>query len=91
VPKEARARQTKLNNEGRYVTINLPEICLYVHMYSTGSGPDLGEEEYNYWKETLQIALDNWKEERLDDKLFDDAVKNLIQATLDETKGIKYD
>ena len=91
MPKEARARQTILNNDGRYVTLELPSICLLVHMYQTGSGPDLGEETYKFHLETLQIALDNWKEGRLDDKLFDDAVKDLIIATIHESRGIKYE
>ena len=89
MPKAARNRQYEEEPRGRM--LSLPEICLLVHMYSTGTGPDFGEKTYEYHKETLQIALDNWKEERLQDKLFDDAVKNLIQATLDEAKGIKYE
>jgi len=89
MPKEARDRQTMLNDDGKYVTIDLPEMCLLVHMYYTDAGPSLGSDKYKHHLETLKIALDNWKEERLDSKLFDDAVKNLVIATINESKGIK--
>lgn len=90
MPKEARARQTMLSDCGRYVTLDLPHICLLVHMYHTGCGPDLGEERYLYHLETLKVALRYWTEDRPDDKLFDDAVKNLIIATIEESKGVRY-
>ncbi len=89
MPRAARERQTFLNDNGKYVTIDLPEMCLVVHMYQTGSGPDLGSERYKHHLETLQIALDNWEEGRPDEKLFDDAVLNLIVATINESKGIR--
>lgn len=89
MPKAARQRQTLLSDEGRYVTQTLPELCMIVHMYQTGSGPDLGSETYAYHLETLQIALDNWEEGRADEKLFDDAVLNLVVATINESKGIR--
>lgn len=89
MPREARERQTILTRDGCYVTKTLPQICMDVHMYSTGSGPDLGEERYEDYKKTLQIAVDNWKEESPYDKLFDDAVLNLIKATLKECEGEK--
>jgi hypothetical protein len=66
--------------------MHLPEICLIVHMYNTGSGP-ISLEEYEEYRETLQIAVDNWKEERAENKLFDDAVLNLINVTLKECIG----
>jgi hypothetical protein len=89
MPRAARERQTFLNDNGKYVTINLPEMCLIVHMYQTGSGPDLGEDRYMRHLETLQIALDNWEVGREDDRLFDDAVYNLVKATIEESQGIR--
>lgn len=88
MPKEARARQFKISVNGKSF-VTLPELCMLVHMYSNGSSDELCESDYDNAKKTLQIALDNWKEERLEDKLFDDAVKNLIIATIEESKGVK--
>lgn len=85
MPKESRERQVRTRYDETKFR-NLLEICLDVHMYTTGSSDDLSPDEYEYDKQTLAIALNNWREEIPRSKAFDDAVKALIQATLNEAQ-----
>lgn len=83
MPYEARDRQYKTRYDQTKFR-SLLEICLDVHMHTRGSSDALSPHEYEYDKETLAIALNNWREEHPQSKPFDSAVKNLIQVTLDE-------
>jgi len=82
MPKEARGRQGQFTEWH-----SLLDICLMVHQHSSGSSDELSPEKYDYHKETLAIALNHWEESHPQSKKFDDAVKNLIQDTLDEAKS----
>jgi len=90
MPREARERQGNFYEDHPNVHRTLPAICVDVHMISCGSADysDDGK-QYEYDKETLQIALDNWQESIPSNKMFDDAVKNLIEVTLKESRGEK--
>ena len=83
MPKEARGRQYRTRYDQTKFR-SLLDICLDVHMHTQGSSDELAPQEYEYEKETLAIALNNWKEGLPRSKAFDDAVKNLIQLTLNE-------
>ena len=82
MPKEARERQG-ISTEWH----SLLDICLMVHMHSEGSSDELTPEQYEYHKETLATALNHWEPSHPRSKKFDDAVRNLIQVTLDEANG----
>jgi hypothetical protein len=79
MPKEARERQDNFTEWH-----SLLDICLMVHQYSCGTSDEFLPEKYEYHKETLAIALNHWEESIPQCQKFDDAVKNLIYATLDE-------
>lgn len=83
MPKDARERQYRTRYDQTKFR-SLLDICLDVHMHSSGSSDELSPHEYEYDKKTLQIALDHWEEQIPQCELFDGAVKNLIQATLNE-------
>lgn len=83
MPYKARERQYRTRYDQTKFR-SLLDICLDVHMHTRGSSDELSPHEYEYDRETLAIALNNWREEHPTAKLFDDAVKNLIQVTLNE-------
>lgn len=83
MPYKARERQYRTRYDQAKFR-NLVDICLDVHMHTQGSSDDLSPQEYEHDKETLGIALNTWRDEHPRSKSFDDAVKNLIQATLNE-------
>ena len=83
MPKEARVRQETEWPDGLVEFRMLPQICSDLHMSFNGSADDTVHDDV-FDLETLRIALKNWKEGREQDKLFDDAVRNLIAATIQE-------
>ena len=64
---------------------DLFSICLRMHMNNTGSSDPLSKEEKSYCYSVLTTALIHWEESHKFSKLFDDAVKNLIEVTLVES------
>lgn len=67
----------------------LLDICLETHMSHTGSSDPLREEDLQRNILVLQTAVDNWKDELVRSKRFDDAVLELCRATLAEVAIVK--
>lgn len=66
---------------------NLLNICLDLHMQNSGSYDGMNKVVFKCLVSILEDALNEWKETtHLKYKQFDDAVKNLIIATLEECK-----
>jgi hypothetical protein len=64
----------------------LPEICMHVHMATTGASDPY--DEYHNDIELLQWALEEWREGPAFKARFDDAVKNLIKVTVEEAQRL---
>lgn len=62
---------------------SLMDVCLDLHMWNNGSGDPWATNRQECLL-ILQTALEYWTEGTNSAKEFDDAVKNLIQVTLDE-------
>lgn len=67
----------------------LLDICIETHMSHTGSSDPLREEDLQRNISVLQTAVDNWKDELVRTKRFDDAVLELCRATLAEVSVVK--
>lgn len=64
------------------------DVCDSVHGSITGSSDPLLTEELNKSIQFLQTCLDTWAETPWEEtKEYDNAVKNLIIATINETNG----
>jgi len=63
---------------------NLLDICLDLHMMNNGSYQDMTKEKYEFLVSILKQADEEWFEGNSKYKIFDDAVRNLIKATLEE-------
>jgi hypothetical protein len=74
MPKATRAQQGERN---------LLQICLDVHMCSSDSS-DATLDTYIEDIELLKKAVRHWEKGYVGTKAFDDAVLNLINATIDE-------
>jgi hypothetical protein len=79
MPRES--QELMLNDE------NLLQICLDLHMSSTGSSDPLDDDTYNRYVLCLEQAVVHWKSEAWWSELFDNAVLNLVKNTL---TSIKY-
>lgn len=66
-------------------TPTLPEICMELHMYHTGSF-EFSDEKYNEYVEYLRTRITNWKPiaNGLKNYCFDTQVLALCLVTLDE-------
>lgn len=62
---------------------SLVNVCLDLHMWNNGSGDPWATDRQKCLL-ILQTALEHWTEGPAYAKEFDDAVRSLIQVTLDE-------
>ena len=67
----------------------LLDVCLETHMSHTGSSDPLREEDWQRNILVLQTAVNNWRDELVRTKRFDDAVLELCRATLAEAAVVK--
>lgn len=61
-------------------------MCLNLHMSNTGSSDPLNEDVYKFYLENLLQTLYEWRDYS-HHTLFDNAVKELVKATLEENRG----
>jgi hypothetical protein len=66
------------------------DVCLMLHMSNTGSADPLTLEDEDKSLKLLKMMLSKWADSHVSSKRFDDAVKNLIEATLIETELHRY-
>ncbi len=90
MPKQTRERQWVFANDaGGKKFISLLDICLMVHQHSTGSSDELNPGQYEHWRDILKDAVRYWSEGHFQSLQFDNAVLNLIIATLNEPEFSK--
>ena len=77
------ASELMIENEG------LLQICEYLHMTVTGSREDWGQgpERLKRYIKILETAIQHWNH---NDSIYDNAVKHLIEATLQEVWKDEY-
>lgn len=74
-------------SEHELYNIGLLEMCQRVHMFITGSMPDEKLELVQEYVRYLAKRLGTWNEAPTQTKSYDDAVRNFIQATLEEYRA----
>lgn len=67
-------------------TITLLDICLSLHGSNTGSSDPLSKDDEEHYLAILQTGLEEWEPGLKWCEQFDDAVKNLVEKTIRETK-----
>lgn len=63
---------------------NLLDICLDLHMANTGSFQDVPTNKYKFLVSILKQSIEEWVDGNAKYKSFDEAVRNLIKATIEE-------
>jgi hypothetical protein len=59
-------------------------LALELHMYCTGSGPDMDVRSVRHAHRFIRMRLTNWHDQGPDTCLFDEAVRILLLAVLEE-------
>ena len=62
---------------------DLLSICLAMHMHHTGASDPLRDETFDRYRRILNLAIHHWHDP-VHSPQFDECVRNLILATLEE-------
>lgn len=69
---------------GDYKSGHLLDICLELHGNITGSSDCSTKQELIKYRDAIQLAVNTWEDSAGFCKKFDDAVKSVCQAVLEE-------
>lgn len=72
--------------DGGVYPLSVTSICLHLHANNNASSDVLNDKEYDNMVKALEWLSKNWKKGRQNDLLFDMAVLNLVNVTLEECK-----